>query len=129
MGLRKLTVASAWCQRIFRGHATSVGRVAAALGAETPVTPKGDALLALPLVWKVGLTQLSRKPSHEKVVAAGEVDRKSLGDLDRDLAKKLGFIRSIPLAKRKIWNLGPAAEDGGASDERTDRVTVVAPPV
>jgi hypothetical protein len=106
-----------------------MGPVVVAPGAETPVTPKGDALLALPLVWKVGLTQLSRKPSHEKVVAAGEVDRKSLGDLDRDLAKKLGFIRSIPLAQRKNWDLGPATEDGRASDERMGWVTVAAPPV
>ena len=104
-----------------------MGPVVVAPGAETPVGPafdmEGGACTAFvkAFAWS--------RSSYEKVVAVGEVDEKSLRDLDRDLPKELGFIRSIPLAKRKIWNLGPAAEDGGASDERTDRVTVVAPPV
>ena len=69
------------------------------------------------------------KSSYGKIVAAGEVDEKSLGDLDRGLAKKLEFKCSIRLAKLKNWNLGPATNDERASNERTDQVTLASPPV
>ena len=62
-------------------------------------------------------------------MAAGKVDEKSLGDLDRGLAKKLEFKCSIPLAKLKNRNLEPATNDERASNERTDRVTLASPPV
>jgi hypothetical protein len=49
-GRRVLTATSAWYRRTFQGGETGVGRVVAALSAVTPVTPKGGALLDLPLV-------------------------------------------------------------------------------
>jgi hypothetical protein len=67
--------------------------------------------------------------SYEKILAAGEVDEKSLGDLDKGLAKKLEFKCSIPLAKLKNRDLGPATKDDRASNERTVRVTLASPPV
>jgi hypothetical protein len=62
-------------------------------------------------------------------MAAGGVDEKSLGDLDRGLAKKLEFKCSIPRAKLKNLNIGPATNNEKASNEQTTWVTLASPPV
>ena len=65
--------------------------------------------------------------TYKKVVAAGEIDGKSLAKLDKNLAKKLEMWCSIPLDSLKGMNIKPAAMLVKASSRRTVQMTWTEP--